>query len=61
MFDAHIRETDEQLDIAGLLLKAGINTEQFSDEFYLSRMTSPSAMQKIVYDGLTTGRGQDEK
>ena len=61
MFDAHIRETDEQLDIVGLLLKAGINTEQFSDEFYLSRMTSPSRMQKIVYDGITTGRGQDEK
>ena len=35
-FDAHITGSDGQLNIAKTLRKAGIRTEQFSDEFYLS-------------------------
>jgi predicted metalloprotease with PDZ domain len=54
-FDAHITGTHEQLDIAAALRRAGINTEQFADEFYLSRMSNPSRLQKAVYDGITIG------
>jgi predicted metalloprotease with PDZ domain len=56
-FDAHITGTEEQLDIAVILRKAGINTEQFSDELYLSRMTNPSPLQKDIYDGITIVHG----
>lgn len=54
-FDAHITGTDGQLDISATLMKAGIRTEQFSDEFYLSLMTDPSPLQEAIYSGLTTG------
>lgn len=53
-FDAHIRGTVERLDIAATLRKAGMHTEQFSDEFYLSRMSDPSPLQEAVYTGITT-------
>lgn len=52
-FDAHITGTKEQLDIAAILRKAGIETEQFADEFYLSYMANPSPIQKAIYDGIT--------
>ena len=52
-FDAHISGINGQLDVAAILRKAGINTEQFSDEFYLSRMTNPSPLQKDIYNGIT--------
>ena len=52
-FDAHISGSKEQLDITGTLRKAGLNTEQFGDEFYLSRMTNPSPLQKDIYEGIT--------
>ena len=54
-FDAHITGSDGQLNIAKTLMKAGIRTEQFSDEFYLSLMTERSPLQEAVYVGLTTG------
>ncbi len=53
-FDAHITGTDEELDIAATLRKAGIYTEQFSDEFYLNRMSNPSPLQEAIYTGITT-------
>ena len=56
-FDAHISGSKEQLDIAEVLRKAGINTEQFADELYLSRMTNPSPLQKDIYDGITIVHG----
>lgn len=54
-FDAHITGHEQQLDIAGVLRKAGIITEQFSDEFYLSRMGSPSSLQQDIYHGMVGG------
>ena len=45
-FEAHVTGSKEQLKIAAILRKAGINSEQFSDEFYLSRMTNPSQLQR---------------
>ena len=56
-FDAHITGTKGQLDIPAILRKAGINTEQFADEFYLSRMASPSDLQMTIYNGITIGQG----
>lgn len=56
-FDAHIAGSKEQLDIAEVLRKAGINTEQFADELYLSRMKNPSPLQKDIYDGITVVHG----
>jgi len=53
-FDAHITGTKERLDIAGTLKKAGLHTEQFSDEFYLGRMSNPSPLQHAIYTGMTT-------
>ena len=53
LFEAHVTGSKAQLDIAAILRKAGINSEQFSDEFYLSRMTNPSQLQKKIYDGIT--------
>ena len=53
-FEAHIMGTEERLEIAATLQKAGIHTEQFSDEFYLSRMSNPSPLQHAIYTGITT-------
>jgi predicted metalloprotease with PDZ domain len=52
-FAAHITGSKGRLDIAGILRKAGINTEQFADELYLSRMKSPSPLQDKIYSGIT--------
>lgn len=52
-FDSHIFGSTEQLNIAEILRKAGINAEQFADELYLSRMTSPSPLQNDIYEGIT--------
>ena len=53
-FDTHIMGTEGQLNIAATLRNAGIYTEQFADEVYLSRMSELSPMQEIIYDGMTT-------
>ena len=52
-FAAHITGTDGQLDIAATLNEAGIQVEQFTDEFYLSRLANPSPLQQRIYDGIT--------
>ena len=52
-FDDHIFGTGVTLDIAGILAKAGIIVEQFSDEFYLTRTEHPGALQRRIFSGLS--------
>ena len=53
-FDDHIYGTGSTLDIAGILWKAGIVVEQFSDEFYLSRTEDATSAQNRIFTGLSS-------
>ena len=53
-FDDHIFGTGVSLDVAGILAKAGIIVEPFSDEFYLTRTEHPSALQSRIFGGLSS-------
>ena len=52
-FDSHISGYKQQLEIGSYLEKAGINVEQFSDEFYLSRISDPNLLQQTIFNGMT--------
>ena len=52
-FDNHIFGNGQPLNIARSLAKAGIDVEQFSDEFYLSHREQPTSLQRRIYAGIS--------
>ena len=53
-FDDHIFGSSETLDIATILGKAGIDVEQFSDEFYLTHAEHTTELQRRIFVGIST-------
>lgn len=51
-FEDHILGTTGTLDVARVLSKAGLNVEQFSDEFYLSHASETSQVQRAIFNGI---------
>lgn len=51
-FNDYILGKDAFLDIGAVLKLAGLELQQFSDEFYISKMPEPSKLQQVVFDGL---------
>ncbi|WP_100643709.1 hypothetical protein [Alteromonas facilis] len=50
-FQDHVWGTDKKLDVAGALSLAGLELAQFTDEFYITKTTSPNKTQANIYQG----------
>ena len=52
-FDQYIRGNKDFIPLKETLSKAGLNLDQFSDEFYISLQANSTQQQRAIFEGLT--------